>query len=256
MDKYLIAVLILLPGFMAINTAEKLGTTHTKKNGVALVLEYATYTVVISLITMSVSLWWAGSVTLSQIVSGEMPLSFYVAMMLISVIASITSGVAWSLFLSEWILDRCNTVNVARGRNLRWEDGSLFHHLFNDGRPHFLVVQKDGEDIAVGFFDACSDPQDERVEFSVTEYPEYREEWNRVKEGEKDSYLYITKQTYVDVSNGLVITETQYPSNWLNDAPKKVSTEPATDEKAEHSDEKACSGADTRHDTQSVHFDS
>ena len=76
MNKYLIAVLILLPGFLAINTAEKLGTTHTKKTGVALALEYATYTVVISLITMGVSLLWAGGVTLSQIVSGEMPLSF------------------------------------------------------------------------------------------------------------------------------------------------------------------------------------
>lgn len=31
MDKYVMAVLLLMPGFLAINTAEKLGKTHTKK---------------------------------------------------------------------------------------------------------------------------------------------------------------------------------------------------------------------------------
>ena len=240
MDKYIMAVLMLLPGFLAINTAEKLGTTHTKRTGVALALEYATYTVVISLITMSVSLLWAGGATLSQIASGGMPLSFYVAMMLISAITSIASGAAWSLFLSDWILDRCNMVNVARGRNIRWEAGSLFHHLFNDGRPHFLIVRKDGEDIAIGFFDACGDPQDERSELSLVEFPEYREEWERVKNGEKDSYLYITKQKYVDVSSGLVITETEYPPEWLNGDPVKASREPAKDGTAASSGAKAC----------------
>lgn len=33
MDKYIMAVLTLMPGFLAINTAEKLGKTHTKKTG-------------------------------------------------------------------------------------------------------------------------------------------------------------------------------------------------------------------------------
>lgn len=250
MDKYIMAVLMLMPGFLAINTAEKLGKTHTKKTGVSLALEYATYTIVTLLITMGVSLLWAGGVTLQQVVSGEMPLPFYVVFLLVSVAASIASGAAWSLYLSDRVLSKCNMVNKARGKNIRWEDGSLFHHLFNDGRPHFLIVRKDGEDIAVGFFDACSDPQDEKDEFSITEYPEYREEWERVKEGERDSYLYITEQTYVDASNGLVITETQFPPEWLNDGPKKALKEPATDEKAEHLGAKACSGADTRHDTQ------
>ena len=240
MDKYLIAVLILLPGFLAINTAEKLGTTHTKKTGVALALEYATYTVVISLITMGVSLLWAGGATLNQIASGRMPLSFYAVMMLASIVASIASGAVWSLFLSDWILDRCNTVNVSHGRNIRWEAGSLFHHLFNDGQPHFLIVRKDGEDIAIGFFDACGDPQDERSELSLVEFPEYREEWERVKNGEKDSYLYITKQKYVDVSSGLAITETEYPPEWLNDDSKKASEAPATGGTAANSDVKAC----------------
>lgn len=52
MDKYVMAVLLLMPGFLTINTAEKLGKTHTKKTGVSLALEYATYTIVILLIAM------------------------------------------------------------------------------------------------------------------------------------------------------------------------------------------------------------
>ena len=224
MDKYIMAILVLMPGFLAISTAEKLGKTHTKKSGVSLALEYAAYTVAILLVTMSASLiWLPDGVTMRQVVNGEMQLSFYAAMMLASIVAGVVSGTVWSLFLSDWVLDRCNAINVARGRNLRWEDGSLFHHLFNDGQWHFLIVHKDGKDIAVGFFCACSDPQNEKDEFSVAEYPEYREEWERVKKGEKDSYLYRTKQTYVDASSGLVITETEYPPEWINGDLKKAS---------------------------------
>ena len=241
MDKYVMAVLMLLPGFLAISTAEKLGKTHTKKSGVSLALEYAAYTVAILLVTMSISLLWpVGSVTLQQAAGGEMPLSFYVALMAVSVVTSIAAGVVWALFLSDWILKKINTVNKGRGKNIRWEEGSLFHHLFNDGKPHFIIVRKDGEDIAIGFFDACGDPQDERSELSLVEFPEYREEWERVKNGEKDSYLYITKQKYVDVSSGLAITETEYPPEWLNDDSKKASEAPATGGTAANSDAKAC----------------
>ncbi len=223
MDKYVMAVLMLLPGFLAIGIAEKLGKTHTKKTGVSLVLEYAAYTIVILLASMGILSWTSDTPHLQQVVNGEMPLSFYAAFMAVSVAASVASGAAWSLFLSDWILDRCNAVNLARGRNLRWEGGSLFHYLFNDGQWHFLIVQKDGKDIAVGFFYACGDPQNEKDEFSLVEYPEYREEWERVKKGEKDSYLYRTKQTYLDASSGLVITETEYPPEWINGDLKKAS---------------------------------
>ena len=257
MDKYIMAILVLMPGFLAISTAEKLGKTHTKKSGVSLALEYAAYTVVILFVTMSISLLWpVGSVTLQQIAGGEMPLSFYVALMAVSVVTSIAAGVVWALFLSDWILKKINTVNKGRGKNIRWEEGSLFHHLFNDGKPHFIIVRKDGEDIAVGFFDACSDPQDEKEELSITEYPEYREEWNFVKDGEIGSYLCSTKNVYVDVSNGLTIIETEYPPEWLNDGPKKALKEPVTDEMVEQSDAKACSGTDSRHDIRDAHSDS
>ena len=153
------------------------------------------------------------------------------------------------------MLGRCNALNKARGKNIRWEEGSLFHHLFNDGQPHFLIVRKDGEDIAVGFFDACSDPQDEKDELSVVEFPEYREEWDLVKKGEKDSYLHITLRTYVDASSGLTVIETQYPPEWLSDR-KKASREPERGAMAASSAAKADSGADTRRDVPSVHSDS
>ena len=247
MDKYIMAVLVLMPGFLAISTAEKLGKTHTRKSGVSLALEYAVYTVVILLITMSVSLAWAASTPMQQIAQGEMPLAFYAAFLAVAIVASIASGAAWALYLSDWVLDQCNTLNRMRGKNIRWEEGSLFHHLLNDGRPHFLIVRKDGEDLAVGFFDACNDPQDEKDELSVIEYPEYREEWQRVKDGEKDSYLYITRRTYVDASNGLTVIETEYPPNWLSDR-KKDSGEPEKGATAANSAAKADSGADSRHD--------
>lgn len=255
MEKYLMAILVLMPGFLAISTAEKLGKTHTRKSGVSLALEYAVYTVVILLIAMSVSLAWAANSTMQQIAQGEMPLAFYVAFLAVAVIASIASGAAWALYLSDWVLGQCNALNRARGKNIRWEEGSLFHHLFNDGRPHFIIVRKDGEDVAVGFFDSCNDPQDEKDELSVVEFPEYREEWDLVKKGEKDSYLYITLRTYVDASSGLTVIETKYPPEWLSDR-KKALKEPEKDATAASSAAKAGSGAGIRRDVLSVHSDS
>ena len=108
----------------------------------------------------------------------------------------------------------------------------------------------------MGFFDACNDPQDEREELSLVEYPEYREEWQRVKDGEKDSYLYNTVQTYVDASNGIIITETEYPPEWLNGDGGKASKEPAAGERVEQSDAKACSGTDSHRDIWDAHSDS
>lgn len=256
MDKYIMAVLMLMPGFLAISTAEKLGKTHTRKSGVSLALEYAVYTVVILLIAMSVSLVWAASTPMQQIAQGEMPLAFYAAFLAVAIAASIASGAAWALYLSDWVLDQCNALNRMRGKNIRWEEGSLFHHLFNDGRPHFLIVRKDGEDIAVGFFDACSDPQDEKEELSVTEYPEYRDEWDFVRDGGVDSYLCSTKNVYVDVSSGLTIIETEYPPEWISGGDQKKASEPVTDEMVEQSDAKACSGTDSRHDIRDAHSDS
>ena len=256
MDKYVMAVLMLLPGFLAIGIAEKLGKTHTKKTGVSLVLEYAAYTIVILLVSMGILSWTSDTPHLQQVVNGEMPLSFYVALMAVSVVTSIAAGVVWVLFLSDWILKKINTVNKGRGENIRWEEGSLFHHLFNDGKPHFIIVRKDGEDIAVGFFDACSDPQDEKEELSITEYPEYREEWNFVKDGGIDSYLYSTKNVYIDVSNGLTIIETKYPPEWLNGGDQKEVSEPVADERVEQSDTKACSGTDSHREIRDAHSDS
>lgn len=256
MEKYLMAILVLMPGFLAINTAEKLGKTHTKKSGVALALEYAVYTVVILLIAMSASLFWAADgTTMQQVACGEMSLAFYAAFLATAVLASVVSGAAWALYLSDWVLGRCNAFNKARGKNIRWEEGSLFHHLFNDGRPHFIIVRKDGEDVAVGFFDSCNDPQDEKDELSVVEFPEYREEWDLVKKGEKDSYLYITLRMYVDASSGLTVIETKYPPEWLSDR-GKASREPEKGAMAASSAAKADSGADTRHDVPSVRSDS
>ena len=133
MEKYIMAVLTLMPGFLAINTAEKLGKTHTKKTGVSLALAYASYTIVSVLVTMSASLiWLPGGVSMRQAAGGEMPPSFYAALVAVSVATSIISGAAWSLFLSDWILRKCNAINTSRGKNIRWEDGSLFHHLIKD----------------------------------------------------------------------------------------------------------------------------
>ena len=92
----------------------------------------------------------------------------------------------------------------------------MLNRIFDDGKEHFIIVRKDGEKIAVGFIYSASDPIDDTAEIVVTEYPEYRHELEKAeKDPDRPSYLKNILQTYIDVKNNIVITETEYPPEWI-----------------------------------------
>ena len=117
------------------------------------------------------------------------------------------------MFLNNLFMKWLNKINILLGRNKRNLSGSLLNRLFDDGSEHFVLVQKDGRDLAVGFIFSASDPFDEKTELAITEYPQYREELKKTREG-KETPLSNTRQVYIDVENGIVITETDYPADW------------------------------------------
>ena len=92
--------------------------------------------------------------------------------------------------------------------------------MLKDGKYHFVIVQKDGNDIGVGFVISVDNDTQSIV---LADYPEYRTELHRARTG-KPSYLANRIKTFYDAATGLVIYETEYPPTW---APERVQDAPA-----------------------------
>ena len=141
---------------------------------------------------------------------------FTVNLLAITLISAVVVGSSWALFGCKFFLRLMNFIKICTGKNKRNLEGSLFNRLFDDGNDHFIIVRKDDNVIAVGFIFSASDPADGNSEIVITEYPEYRAELKRATETDEPSYLRNVLQTYIDVKNNIVITETEYPPEWIH----------------------------------------
>ncbi len=216
MEKYLMLILLAAPGFVASSIAKGFGVATAKRGEFESLANYLSYSFFSILLTVTISAalgivdlngnWQSFSEKLSSV-------KISVEVLLIALISGASVGILWSLWLSNLFIKALNKINILCGRNKRNLNGSLLNRLFDDGSEHFVLVQKDGRDLAVGFIFSASDPFDEKTELAITEYPQYREELKKAKEG-KETPLANTRQVYIDVENGIVITETDYPSDW------------------------------------------
>ena len=137
--------------------------------------------------------------------------------LVIVLISGLLVGLTWALVGSKLTLWLFNLLNMRRFGSTKFTDGSLMHNLFiSNKQEHFVIVYKNDceSPIAVGFFTSTSDPNNERVEFDITEYPEYIEEFKRMSTTNEPSYLRNVLHVYIDATNDLVIVETEYPPEW------------------------------------------
>lgn len=219
MEKYLSLIILAAPGFIAERIAKGLGVTSPKKgefDSLAGYLSYSFFTVLLAIVISAL----AGTIDLSEgwqdFTEKFSSVGFTVKMLLTTLFSAVVVGSSWALFGNKIFMGILNIINVKTGRNKRNMNGSLLNRIFDDGKEHFIIVRKDGEKIAVGFIYSASDPSDDASEIVVTEYPEYRAELERAeKEPNRPSYLQRVLQTYIDVKNNVVITETEYPPEWI-----------------------------------------
>lgn len=229
LGKLIVYALLLLPGFIALKTAIVFGHHSDTRNNLDNILSYMVFGIVSNMII----LWLASAVsfisadaTWESLASQSTSVSFIVKYMFLSLLVSTLIGAAWSVWFHALVMKLINRINVKFGRN-EYFTGSLLARLFDDGQKHFLIIQKNGQDIGVGFFYGLAVNQNGQTEISLTEYPEYRVELNRARAG-KPSYLANRLQSYVNSDNGTVIYETEFPPEWA-------------ELKQEPKDEKACS---------------
>lgn len=220
MEKYLSLIILAAPGFIAERIATALGVTSAKRgefDSLARYLSYSFFTVIVAVTISALT----GAVDLSDtwqdFTNKFSSVAFTVEFLAITLFSAVIVGLTWALFGNVLFMRTLNFINVRSGRNRRNLDGNLLNRLFDDGREHFIIVRKDDRIIAVGFIYSASDPADGNAELVITEYPEYRAELQRAEnEPDRPSYLKNILQTYLDVKNNLVITETEYPPEWIH----------------------------------------
>ena len=219
MEKYLSLIILAAPGFIAERIANALGVTSPRKGEFDSLAGYLSYSFFSALLAIVISAL-SGTVDLSEnwqdFTEKFSSVGFTAKMLLTTLFSAVIVGSSWALLGNKLFMRVCNFINVKTGKNKRHLTGSLLSRIFNDGKEYFIIVRKDGEKIAVGFIYSASDPADDNTEIVVTEYPEYRAELEKAEtEPDRPSYLKNVLQTYIDVKNNVVITETEYPPEWI-----------------------------------------
>lgn len=220
MEKYLSLIILAAPGFIAERIATALGVTSSQKGEFDSLARYLSYSFFAVIVAIAICVF-TGAVDLSEswqsFTDKFSSVAFTAELLVITLIAAVIVGTSWALIGNRLFMRVLNFINVKTGRNRRNLDGSLLNRLFDDGKEHFIIMRRDDRTLAVGFIFSASDPSDGNSEIVITEYPEYRAELERAeKEPDRPSRLKNILQTYVDVKNNLVITETEYPPEWIH----------------------------------------
>ena len=213
--------LVLLPGFVAIKTSGIIGTQWRRADKTDMIFSYAAFSAATNCAILPTAI-------LIGIVPGDATVESMAEMLdigqiaiylVVSSIVSIAIGAAWSLWIGRTLLEHLNRWNLKHGR-MAYSTESALDSMLKDGKYHFVIVQKDGNDIGVGFVIGVDNDTQSIV---LADYPEYRTELHRARTG-KPSYLANRIKTFYDATTGLVIYETEYPPTW---APERVQDAPA-----------------------------
>ena len=210
MEKMMLLALALLPGFVAIKTSGLIGTRWRREDKSDMIFSYAAFSAATNCVILPAAMVlgilpdrpvsaWGGMVTTWRLV----------AYLITSTAISIAVGVVWARWLHDKVFQLANWDNRRKGRPMQDSEG-LIESKLGDGSPHFVILQKDGNDIGVGFLIGI-DHDTQAIQ--LADYPVYHTELNRARAG-KPSYLANRINTFYDASTGLVIYETEYPQEW------------------------------------------
>ncbi len=219
MDKYVMIVLLLAPGFIASSVAFLLHAFPDKGNEVRNIMRYFTYSLFALFATAVGGLafgFYDSADTVPEIYGRFAQAGYSLKFAAMLIIASAATGAVWPLFGKRAALWLANKTNEMTGQNCVFPDGRLLDDMLDDGAHHFIVIEKKGETIAMGLYNGLSEPASDVTELSVTAYPEYREAFEQAQASDEDSPLKHLKYVYTQLENDIVIREYDFPKEWLN----------------------------------------
>lgn len=224
MDKYVILVCLLAPGFIARSIAGILGNFPDKKTEFESVMSYFSYSFFSMLISFYIA-YIVGMYEYGDSVKGviekfsEMGAIF--KFFLIALFSSVLVGIGWTLIIRKgilWLFNKC--INNKDGSET-FLDNTLAERLFCDGKKHFVVVKKDGAEIAVGYFNGISSVLSSKAEISVINYTEFEAWLEYAKNSQEDHELKHKKVLYYNLDDNIIIQEYEFPDDWLKKEEKR-----------------------------------
>lgn len=218
MDKYVMAVLILAPGFIASSVAFFLHAFPDKGTEVRNIMRYFTYSLFALFATAVGGLalgFYTSTDTVMEIYGRFASVGYSLKYMTMLILVSVVTGAAWPLAGKRIFLHFANKVNGWLGQNCVFPDGRLIDDMLDDGEHHFIVIEKGGKIIAVGLYNGLSEPAADVTELSVVAYPQYREEFEKAQASDEDSPLKHLKYVYTQLEHDIVIREYDFPQEWL-----------------------------------------
>lgn len=218
MEKYIAIMLLSAPGFIAKSIAEFLGASSPKRGEFDSVMNYFAYSVFVLVLVFFVgaiigiySPFHSWAYLESKFKEPVFCAEFFV----LSLLCSFIVGAFWQVVGERRVIKGFNFINRVRGENEIFRDGSLFDKYFVDGKDHFLIVKSGDKEVTIGFLQGWTNPKSERMELFVAAYPEYVKWVEYAKQHEPSHPLNIIKGVYIDASNDLIVTELEYPEEWL-----------------------------------------
>ena len=206
---------LLAPGFIACSTGFMLHDFPDKRDTLGVVMRYFTYSFFILPISLALAgvtgilPFWSTMETWDAMNAESLILLFAVVLFV-----SVIIGMSWPLIIRPAMLRQMNRINVKLGKNLVFLGARLFDEFFDDGRNHFIVVERDGKVQTMGMYAGASAPDAEKMELAVYAYPEYKEWFDRVQEQEEDHPLKHCKTVYMCPEDNIIIREYEYPAEW------------------------------------------
>ena len=221
MDKYLMIVLLLAPGFLASSMAFFLHAFPDKGTEVKNIMRYFTYSLFALFATAVSGLalgFYTGTDTFADVCGRFADIGYTLKFTAVLIVVSTMTGAAWPLAGKRLILRMANKLNEKTSMNCVFPDERLIDDMLDDGNHHFIIVEKDGKLIAMGLYNGLSEPAADVTELSVTAYPQYREAFEAAPASDAASPLKHLKYVYTQLEHDIVIREYDFPREWLDPA--------------------------------------
>lgn len=218
MDKYVLLVFLLAPGFIARGTAMRFGDFPRKKNEIDAIMSYFSYSffaVLFSFLIAPAFGIYRFDESIPDVIDHLTVSGIAVEFSCIALVTSILVGALWAAGIGDCLLSCCNRLLKKMGRNEIYLDNSMQEKLFADGENHFVVLEKNGIQKAVGFVRCVNAADSTKKEFAMSVQKNY-DGWYKYAKENENHVLHYPKLIYFDFDENIEIKEYDYPKEWEN----------------------------------------
>lgn len=217
MDKYALLVLMLAPGFIASYIAQMCTNFPDQRSEfghVARYFLYSFFSLGITAVLLFLIYWLLGMASLDtglmDIAAALSTLGGTALLFLLSTLSAVAVGAGWSVWLKPHMHSFINR-HLLSGDKCSYLENTMREGLFLNGW-HFVSLEREGKEIAVGFVESISSIDSALNEFSIIEDPGYRTWLESIRQqGQEAQYR---KRCYLDATSNIIVREYEYPAEW------------------------------------------